>query len=86
MLFLLELMQITKLCKEKANKITLKVYNDLNELLECPISFVKIESPIILPSGNTVDKAIFRNLKGRRDPFNQVNFKKLKSEINFSFC
>ena len=43
-----------------------------NELLICPIISEEMNDPIILPSGNTVDKKSAVKLKNKKDPFNRT--------------
>ena len=45
--------------------------NDLNDLFKCPILNTKMDNPMILPSGNTVDKDTISQIKDDRDPYNK---------------
>ena len=44
---------------------------ELNDLVICPISQETISSPVLLPSGVTVQEYVFDKLKGSKDPFNR---------------
>ena len=65
----------------RSNSIIHLVLGKLQELLECPISMEKIRTPLILPSGNTVDEESFNKLVNKNDPFNK-NFKVKEKTIN----
>ena len=51
-----------------------KLVEGLKDLIECPLSLVDITSPIILPSGNTVQENKFNELVARNclDPFDET--------------
>ena len=64
-------MKYAWISRSKVGKILDEVIKKINRLLECPISFTFLESPVIIPSGNTIDESAFNRLIKKADPFNR---------------
>jgi hypothetical protein len=49
------------------------LYDSLQSHLVCPLTLEKIDDPVMLPSGQTVEKAFMQDLisKNKRDPFDR---------------
>ena len=58
------------------------IFSDFDALLECSICWTKMQSPVILKSGNTVCEGCFKTLK--RDPFDST--KRCNEKIKNIFC
>ena len=60
----------SEITKESSKNYEL-LLSKIEDLLVCPISFKKIKTPVILPSGKTIDKSTFEKLveANKCDPF-----------------
>lgn len=84
----------TKACEEckcqvstkSSDKSYQKLLSEIEDLLVCPISFQRIRTPVMLPSGKTIDESTFDKLAGAKkcDPFTRNPLKNRKLVNRFA--
>ena len=50
------------LTSEKDDHLLLGFFNELKELLQCPVTLETFKEPFVSPSGNTIEKKVMKNL------------------------
>ena len=80
---LIESKESSKVVTQRWENRLKQIIEKINDLLVCPQSSVKIGTPIILPSGFTVDQLVADKLieKKRKDPFDS-NLKIKSKTVN----
>ena len=80
---LIESKESSKVATQRWENRLKQIIEKINDLLVCPQSSVKIGTPIILPSGFTVDQLVADKLieKKRKDPFDS-NLKIKSKTVN----
>ena len=80
---LIESKESSKVVTQRWENRLKQMIEKINDLLVCPQSSVKIGTPIILPSGFTVDQLVADKLieKKRKDPFDS-NLKVKSKTVN----
>ena len=72
-IYFTEIVNSTDLSNEvQRDSILHKILSKLSELIDCPISMIQIQNPVILPSGVTIDRKAYDNLIGKKDPYDKT--------------